>query len=429
MKLLVFAHTPPPHHGQSYLVQLMLEGLGGDHRRANPTRAASSAAADSYGVECYHVNARLSKRLEDIGEWRGGKLLLLVLRCLEAIWCRVRYGVTNLYYIPAPGKRSALYRDWLFMLICRPFFKRLILHWHAAGLAKWLETSVLVRTRAMTYRLMKRADLSIVLSNYNVADAEKLLPRRVRVVSNGVPDPCPDFAEAVLPRRQKRFAARARLLAGENLGTDDFQTAGPDLHLVKVLFLAHCTREKGLFAAAEAVRLANRACASRYAPVRMLLLAAGSFVTPEEKSEFDQLLADPEYGEAVQYRGFVTGDEKLRLLRESDLFCFPTCYPSENQPVNLIEAMAFGLPVVTTRWRSLPEMLPLGYPGLVGGQMPESIAAALLALMTRDTGEDLRKTFLERYTLERHLTGLAKALISVEQPAVAAAPVIEPTPT
>ena len=27
MKLLVFAHTPPPHHGQSYSVKLMLEGF------------------------------------------------------------------------------------------------------------------------------------------------------------------------------------------------------------------------------------------------------------------------------------------------------------------------------------------------------------------------------------------------------------------
>src|SRR5882757_8260343 len=51
MKLLVFAHTPPPHHGQSYMVQLMLAGFGGDARRKK------GAAASPYGVECYHVNA------------------------------------------------------------------------------------------------------------------------------------------------------------------------------------------------------------------------------------------------------------------------------------------------------------------------------------------------------------------------------------
>ena len=44
----------------------------------------------------------------------------------------------------------------------------------------------------------------------------------------------------------------------------------------------------------------------------------------------------------VQYFGFVSGAQKNQLLREADLFCFPTYYENENQPVNLIEAMAFG---------------------------------------------------------------------------------------
>jgi hypothetical protein len=32
-KILVFAHVPPPHHGQSVMVQIMLEGLRADERR------------------------------------------------------------------------------------------------------------------------------------------------------------------------------------------------------------------------------------------------------------------------------------------------------------------------------------------------------------------------------------------------------------
>src|SRR5512142_2144174 len=100
MKLLVFAHTPPPHHGQSYMVRLMLEGFGGDRRRpARPSTARGQQGP--FGIECYHVNARLSKKLEDIGDLRFGKLMLLLGYCLEAIWCRFRYGVTNFYYIPA----------------------------------------------------------------------------------------------------------------------------------------------------------------------------------------------------------------------------------------------------------------------------------------------------------------------------------------
>src|SRR5438046_2974173 len=125
MKLLVFAHTPPPHNGHRYMVQLMLAGFGGDRRRRRkPTEEdiGASVGNSTNDIACYHVNARLSRKLEDIGNLRVGKTILLFGYCLQAIWCRFRYGVTNFYYVPAPGKRSALYRDWMVMVVCRPFF-------------------------------------------------------------------------------------------------------------------------------------------------------------------------------------------------------------------------------------------------------------------------------------------------------------------
>jgi glycosyltransferase involved in cell wall biosynthesis len=116
----------------------------------------------------------------------------------------------------------------------------------------------------------------------------------------------------------------------------------------------------------------------------------------------------------VKHFGFVSGDEKCRLLREADLFCFPTHYLGENQPVNLIEAMAFGLPIVTTRWRSLPEILPPDYPGLVDTQSPAQIAGLLLRVAAMDLAVPLRETFLRRFTIEQHLAGMAAAIRSVE---------------
>src|SRR5215467_5180025 len=225
MKLLVFAHTPPPHHGQSYMVQLMLAGFGGDRRKQKNGTETNGAAAHGrdYGIECYHVNARLSKKLEDIGDLRIGKFLLLLSYCLQAIWCRYRYGVTTMYYIPAPGKPSALYRDWLVMLICRRVFKKVALHWEAAGLANWLETAVSMRTRSWTYRFLKQVDLSIILSQYNRADAEKIFSRQIKVVNNGIPDPCPEFERQLWPRRKARFAARRKLLTGETPTENDLQ--------------------------------------------------------------------------------------------------------------------------------------------------------------------------------------------------------------
>ncbi|MCX6912372.1 MAG: glycosyltransferase [Verrucomicrobia bacterium] len=438
MKLLVFAHTPPPHHGQSYMVELMLAGFGGDRRKAgrhsrnNPAgeglAATTTAAGGPVGIECYHVDARLSQKLEDIGDLRLGKFVLLLGYCLQAIWCRFRYGADNFYYIPAPGKRSALYRDWVVMLICRPFFKRVILHWHAAGLAKWLEVVVAMRSRSLTYRLMKQVDLSIVLSKYNRADAEKLFSRQIRIVSNGIPDPCPRFAEEILPRRRARSAARRKLLSGAKLDEADLRHTGGDPQEVKVLYLAHCTREKGVFDTLTAVALASQRLRSQQAPVSLRLLVTGGFVKAEDKAEFDRQIAESGMADMVEYLGFVSGEQKLRLLREADLFCFPTYYENENQPVNLIESLAFGLPILTTRWRSLPELFPENYPGLVKVRSPEQLADRLLALMTIEIGAEFRDIFLRDFTLERHLAGLAKAFTQLESEPLTAAAAMGPVP-
>lgn len=395
------------------MLQLMLQGFGGDQQKSAPS------SGSGHGIQCYHVNTRLSKSLQDIGEFHGTKLLKLLLYCIKAIWFRFRYGVENFYYIPAPGKSSALYRDWMVLFICRPFFKRLILHWHAAGLGKWLETSVQMRSRSLTYRLAKDADLSIVLSRYNIADAEKLLPRRVRVVSNGIPDPCPDFRQKLLPRRLARFSAREKLLARRPLTAEDLHETGGDPQIVRILFLAHCMTEKGVFDAANAVVLSNRTLAEQQSVVRIKLMIAGTFVTAEERAQFDSLLTQPGFDEAVEYLGFVSGEGKERALHQADLFCFPTYYLGENQPVNLIEAMAHGLPIITTRWRSLPEMFPADYPGLVSIKSPGRIAAAILNVMTQETGEGFRQLFLARFTLEAHLSKLAEAITATESPAAA----------
>ena len=78
MKLVVFAHVPPPFHGQSFMVQQLLDELrenGGDD------------------IEVFHVDARLSRDIDDIASASLRKLILLLRYCFRAIWLRIRRAV------------------------------------------------------------------------------------------------------------------------------------------------------------------------------------------------------------------------------------------------------------------------------------------------------------------------------------------------
>ena len=386
----------------------MLDNFGGDRRKRK--FRTGGGLPNNFGIECYHVNARYSKNIADIGEYRSAKLAMILFYCLEAIWCRYRYGVTNFYYVPAPGKAIALYRDWLVMLICRPFFKRIILHWHGGGLAKWLETVASIHARSFTYRLMKNADLSVVLTGVGYRDAEKLTARRITIVSSGVPDPCPQFAEKILPRRRARLAARKDILAGK------FAPANSADAIVNVLYVAHCTHEKGAFDTVEGVALANEKLAAEKSPLRIRLTMIGAFASSEEEKELLDLIRQRGLEQVVERLGYVSDERKTQAFTEADLFCFPTYYSAENLPNCIIEALAFGLPIITTRWRSVPEMLPENYPILVDPKSPAQVADALLLLATSGLAESLREKFLNQFTFERHIANIAAAIRSVEVP-------------
>jgi len=368
MDLLVFAHTPPPVHGQSVMVQILVTGLG-----AEP------------GFRIHHVNPRLSRDSRDIGRWRPGKLVHLLAACLRAWAFRFRHGSACFYYVPAPGKRGALLRDLIVMLLCRPLFPRLILHWHAAGLGEWLDTHATALERGLARSLLGRAALAIVLGEALRADATALGARQIVVIRNGIADPCPDWT----PRPRD-----------SNLPTE-------------AVFLGLGARDKGLFDAAKAIEEANaQARAGGHPPFR--LRVAGEFPDAATAREFAAVSARA--GGAIQHVGFVQGPEKAALLHTADVLIFPTRYAHETQGLVVAEALAFDVPVITTRWRAVAEGLPAEHIHLVDPGRSDQVAAALVQVRRSGSpGGALRRHFLAQFTRERHLAAMAEALRSLEQ--------------
>jgi glycosyltransferase involved in cell wall biosynthesis len=114
--------------------------------------------------------------------------------------------------------------------------------------------------------------------------------------------------------------------------------------------------------------------------------------------------------ESVRFHGFVSAQEKVRLLERAHAFCLLS--RSEGLPVAALEAMACGTPVVLSRGCHLPEVD--GRAGVVVEGDAAGTAAAILALL--DDGERRRRlgegarAFAEDFRAEHAVGELADLL-------------------
>jgi colanic acid/amylovoran biosynthesis glycosyltransferase len=126
-------------------------------------------------------------------------------------------------------------------------------------------------------------------------------------------------------------------------------------------------------------------------------------------------------GEGVRLAGPRSQDEIIKMLGQTDIFVLPCVTEKEggkdNLPTVIMEAMAAGVPCVSTRLAGVPEMVIDGETGLlVDERDTEGLAGAMAALMgdvgrAREMGEAgvevAKRRFAQEVTagsLRRHLT-------------------------
>ncbi len=119
------------------------------------------------------------------------------------------------------------------------------------------------------------------------------------------------------------------------------------------------------------------------------------------------------------HRGLRQGDGQLRrLFREADVFVLPT--RGDAMPWAVLEAMASGLPVVTTGVGAVPELVEDGRTGLIVPPRDAGALAGALGQLASAPGRRTRMGQLGRQRVERHFdasVNTAKLLALVKQAA------------
>lgn len=128
---------------------------------------------------------------------------------------------------------------------------------------------------------------------------------------------------------------------------------GRDPGSISILFLGRLSKEKGVF------DLLAAFAEIQNVPVKWSLILAGN----GDLEKVQQLTNDLGLSATVELPGWVGPAKKAELLNRADVLVLPSYF--EGLPMAILEAMASGLPVVSSRVGGIPEVLQDSVNGLL----------------------------------------------------------------
>jgi glycosyltransferase involved in cell wall biosynthesis len=324
-----------------------------------------------------------------VGTFTLGGMLATVMM-LWSYLANLRH-VTVIYLTIGTSKAGFL-RDMIMIWLGWLFQKRLVLHLKGGGFLSFYEESSRW-LRFLMRQTLSKADTFIVLGDLLrdqfgfVSDIDSKLV----VVPNGLPTELQDNNQK--PR------------VWEQSGS------------FRLLYLSNMIPSKGYLDVLEACRILS---IERGIPIQCDF--CGAFlatvndnveISPAEaEAAFQRLVDETGLASVVHYHGTVRGQQKREILREANVFILPTAYPWEGQPISIIEALAYGLPVVATRYRGIPEQVINGRNGfLLEEKTPQAIADAVEKLwrdpaLYEQFSQNAIQHYRQNFTREAHLNRL-----------------------
>jgi glycosyltransferase involved in cell wall biosynthesis len=141
---------------------------------------------------------------------------------------------------------------------------------------------------------------------------------------------------------------------------------------IRLLFLARIEKGKGICETINAVKMLSTV----HPEVHLVVAGDGSFIDEAQRLAYEVL------GNRVTFLGHVSGEKKKDVLLSSDIYIFPSY--SEGMPTSVLEAMAFGLPVVTRPVGGLKDFFINGEHGFISESKEPEVIASLIEKIILD---------------------------------------------
>lgn len=188
-----------------------------------------------------------------------------------------------------------------------------------------------------------------------------------------------------------------------NTPTQQLKNKSETLNLV---FMARVVKEKGVFLIFDVIE--------KLKGVQNIQFKVTFYgpIDEKDKQEFFSMLE--EYKELACYKGVLNPNDIYSNLTKHDVLLLPTFHPGEGFPGTILDAYISGIPVITTRWKQIPEFVDEGETGFLIDYDTEQLVEKLI-LLAKDPKllSSLKKNALEKskeYSSEKGLQVLEQAM-------------------
>jgi len=326
-KILFIAPLPPPYSGPEVVSEALL----------------NSTLREEFDLIYLPLNVHTQNKD------RGRVSLLSLLRLGVLIFRIVRvliYRRPKLVYSLLSQNFTGFMRDSILIMTCKIFSKKLILHFHGSNFENFYKDQPKFFRIYISF-IMRKIDALILEANWLKEFFSQFIPEaRLRVIYN----PISNEQSCDLQRVDKQ----------SNGG-------------INIFYMSHISVAKGFIVLEKTMRQVIKE------NKKVKFIIAGGVINEEKNILYGQdgrkikfqdinlvineIKKDEMLNSHINFLGVVTNsEEKKRCFLQSDIFVFPSY--SEGCPMVILEAMAAGLPLITTPVGALSEIIEEGKNGL-----------------------------------------------------------------
>lgn len=273
----------------------------------NPPKGGVAQVVYTYSKEVYPVfksveNSKSGPKIRNL--WSA------VTGMIKTIWILLTDRKIKIVHIHS-ASRTSFYRSMIFVNLSHFFKKRVVMHIHGGGFKEFYKTN----PQKIKKKLLSCDAVLALTGGWNKFFSKEVGLPNVWTVNNIVSQP--------LLRNVREKDNRIHLLF---LGLiDDF---------------------KGIFELIEVVD-ANKSLLEN----KLVLHIGGN----GQIDRLKRMISEKGLCTMVNYEGWVSGEKKNELLNQADVFILPSHI--EGLPIAILEALSYGIPVITTPVGGIPEIV------------------------------------------------------------------------